>query len=614
MQAEDYLPAREEAQLFQHLYEINQQWAHQPERFLIADALLTFPADEARIQLHLQLVEGFLRQRQPEQFNDAQLARRRHHLNVLKAYWQAAIFPKNTGHPNRQPYFVDFLGTACAVGHLLREDGQQALVNRVVREHNYSYLAQMPYPELQVWADANGFTLAELAWIQPGYAYYTFDALGNNGGVDGVVNAMISSLDDQVLYVAGSFSEIDGLSTANIAQWDGESWNTLNGGVNGEIHVMDVDGDGNLYIGGEFELVDIPGEFNIAKWNGETWEGFQNNKADGVIYSLKYTNSTLYVGGEFDEIGEIAVANLAYYRSWLGWQTFGYAEGQQLQDLFSCNGPVYALEIVNDQLLVGGNFDETASLINTSTTQKMAAENLAYWAIRESRWLGTLTGGNAPVNCLKYYEGAVHFGGNLNEEQSFGSVTGGLWNYFDPSYVRPYNEGIIHRFFSGTSDLFVVGGFEFTDVMFLFYDVRSLAIVNGRYLEAVANIEGDVRAGTTFRGKDIVAGSFTEIHGQPINDIAVVRSIFSSANEPISEDQLQVYHNGEGLSINYELDASEAQFQLYNMLGQLVSSTLLSERIGQQTLSTHQLASGAYVYQVVAGERRQSGKISIVQN
>lgn len=155
--------------LYEHLCEVNAEWLL---RDITAPELwqpVAFTGDAERIQAHLAMVEKRLRASPPTGLTPAQRARRERQLDVLHHYWRQGRFPINTGHDHRRPYFVDDFGTACAVGYLLREDGREATVERVRTERNFAYVRQLPYSELLEWAGANGFTQAELAWIQPGY-------------------------------------------------------------------------------------------------------------------------------------------------------------------------------------------------------------------------------------------------------------------------------------------------------------------------------------------------------------------------------------------------------------------------------------------------------------
>ena len=144
------------------------------------------------------------------------------------------IFPKNINQKNRIPVFVDVVGTRCAVGELIFQSGNSNLVKTINKEKNNGYLFELSeqYREIKLWANENGFTLDELALIQPLYCYheYYYD-LGNGGGANGQINVMEVNADSSLLFIAGNFSDMDGISCNNIIAWNGTSWVTLGNGV-----------------------------------------------------------------------------------------------------------------------------------------------------------------------------------------------------------------------------------------------------------------------------------------------------------------------------------------------------------------------------------------------
>jgi hypothetical protein len=106
-------------------------------------------------------------------------------LDRLEAYAHAGRFPRPDGpvadHARqvrpprafegprpRAPIFVDAAGTRCAVGHLLDAD-RPDLVAGIRARANGAWLLEMDEPGVGDWAAAHGFTLDELAWIQPSY-------------------------------------------------------------------------------------------------------------------------------------------------------------------------------------------------------------------------------------------------------------------------------------------------------------------------------------------------------------------------------------------------------------------------------------------------------------
>lgn len=130
------------------------------------------------IPKHLAEVEAYLRAFPPPGLDSARAASRAARLDDLRAYRLRGEFPRNTDFPDRPvPYFIDDRDVACAVGHLIRVSGARAFAEDVARIDNHVYLPELRDPRLGEWAYANGFTVEELARIQPSYGYFSKDIL-----------------------------------------------------------------------------------------------------------------------------------------------------------------------------------------------------------------------------------------------------------------------------------------------------------------------------------------------------------------------------------------------------------------------------------------------------
>lgn len=144
------------------------------------------PADpDSLIEAHLITVEAALRAAPTEHLDPAARAERARLLDILHGYHLAGAFPQPPAgtllrprpvavpggydQPGTTPWFVDADERACAVGHLLRASGHDALVSVVSQADNGAWLAELEGPELTRAAAEMGFTLGELARIQPGY-------------------------------------------------------------------------------------------------------------------------------------------------------------------------------------------------------------------------------------------------------------------------------------------------------------------------------------------------------------------------------------------------------------------------------------------------------------
>jgi hypothetical protein len=126
-------------------------------------------AEAERMHVHLAYVRAQLAA-QPAT-RPALAARRAELLGYLDDYIARRITPHNDALPWRSPVFIDDDGRICAVGYLIERSVGRALADRIAGGHRYDFLEDIAeaMPEVQAWVDGSGFTLAELASIQPGY-------------------------------------------------------------------------------------------------------------------------------------------------------------------------------------------------------------------------------------------------------------------------------------------------------------------------------------------------------------------------------------------------------------------------------------------------------------
>ena len=156
--------------VYQQLCGLNKYWVQHPITDPALQQTYEFSDHEALIRYHLMNVEYVLRHNPSANLSAEQKSNRTKALNILHDYWTAGVFPKNTHHNITIPYFIDDFNTACAVGHLIRETGYEAVACKIAAEMNYAYIEQMPYKELPQWATQMGFAVDELKWIQPAYS------------------------------------------------------------------------------------------------------------------------------------------------------------------------------------------------------------------------------------------------------------------------------------------------------------------------------------------------------------------------------------------------------------------------------------------------------------
>ncbi|HAD34005.1 MAG TPA: hypothetical protein DCF44_05840 [Chitinophagaceae bacterium] len=118
--------------------ELNQNW--EQVNISALDKGYSYTNEVDFIKLHLSLVEDELRRTTPNNLSAHQKQNRIKCLDILNKYWNNGVFPKNTFHKERTPYFIDIYGTYCAVGYLIGETGFDEVAQKIHQENNYGYI------------------------------------------------------------------------------------------------------------------------------------------------------------------------------------------------------------------------------------------------------------------------------------------------------------------------------------------------------------------------------------------------------------------------------------------------------------------------------------------
>lgn len=128
----------------------------------------TAPENE-QLQAHLHYVINRLTKHRPADLSEAQIQKRAVQLRHLRRYAESAHFPRQRAYAGRRPRLIDDRGHLCAVGYLISRSGHPELIQRLNQQYEYAYLQEMADPELTSWVTNSGFSLEELAMVQPAY-------------------------------------------------------------------------------------------------------------------------------------------------------------------------------------------------------------------------------------------------------------------------------------------------------------------------------------------------------------------------------------------------------------------------------------------------------------
>eukprot|EP00026_Physarum_polycephalum_P011788 Phypoly_transcript_12032.p1 GENE.Phypoly_transcript_12032~~Phypoly_transcript_12032.p1 ORF type:complete len:356 (+),score=49.38 Phypoly_transcript_12032:59-1126(+) len=126
--------------------------------------------EDFRIKTHLLFIHQLLQNKDCAFLSCEQNLKRKEGLRNLEQYARDRVFPRNYDHWKRIPSFVDTEGRLCAVAHIMHRAGDGDLVKEIDNLFHNNYLYDMKnHKALNKWVGNSGFTLSELAMIQPGY-------------------------------------------------------------------------------------------------------------------------------------------------------------------------------------------------------------------------------------------------------------------------------------------------------------------------------------------------------------------------------------------------------------------------------------------------------------
>lgn len=426
---------------FNCLAEVNKQWLLQKDIHSLNYPEYKMRTDREWIRIHLSLVEQTLRSRSTVNLSEQQKANRLKALDYLHQYWQSGAFPINDLYTYRTPIFIDRYDNFCAVGYLVKATGFESVSRKISKETNLAYVKDMKHPELFAWAKEYGFSVDELAWIQPGYGGPLCETGKIGKGVDGEVLELYADNTAGKLYVGGRYITADSSFTANNIAYVTEvsgayQWHQMGTGVNGDVNAIAVYGS-DVFVAGSFDTAGGIVAWNVAKWNGTSWSNA--GCLNGTVKDLIVYKGDLYAAGQFVLCPSSAGVNFAKWN------------GSVWQPLSGLTGMVNTMQVIDTILYLGGNF-----------THSSGAKNIIKW----TPGVGFSTTGsnlNNEVTDIEVLSDTIYATCNWNNNTSdntvFSRLVTGTWttirnanNLAAFNFTKSYNTMCEHE------DVFMIGG------------------------------------------------------------------------------------------------------------------------------------------------------------
>lgn len=162
------------------------------------------------------------------------------------------------------------------------------------------------------------------------------------------------------IYIGGNLT-INGWESALI-KWDGNSWAEVSGHIFGFISVVeDLDVfQESLFVAGNYST-EADGQWRnaVSAWNGISWDNLnsgiryqENQNNPGHVREIVASEEGVFVVGTFAYAGDVAADHVAW---WNGEHWCGYGSDNLM---FIANAPIYAIEVMDNQPIIGGYFHE----------------------------------------------------------------------------------------------------------------------------------------------------------------------------------------------------------------------------------------------------------------
>lgn len=323
---------------------------------------------------------------------------------------------------------------------------------------------------------------------------------------------LCQTFDEQTntLLVGGLFTGNSSSFLPFVARWDGNSFSNLGEGFNAPVRCL-IWFQGILFAGGDFTLSGTTPVNHIAQWNGSEWlavaEGF-----NGSVRAFEVYNNSLYAGGSFDSTGSNACSFLAKLSTnQTQWEQAG--PGLTFSSPSSTYTPgVYALEVYNGLLYVGGRINKTAVGSQTFDGAFVRYNGFSYTDI--PNYFSTTF-----VSSMKVFNNHLMIGGG--DVQFIAEYDGVSFLFGSESVLPNFTvNNPVYAFEIFEDKLYVGGSFSNAGQM-EFPDEYVLLLNNEQWYSLDLGLNGPVYSLGIYANSIVAGGAFTETNsGQIVNKIA----------------------------------------------------------------------------------------------
>ena len=408
------------------------------------------------------------------------------------------------------------------------------------------------------------------------------------------------------LIVGGSFTITDNGQFDRVAQWNGNQWTDVGGGIHNDINlfygsdVVFLDTANNqLIAGGNFGAGGPPILGGFIKYDGENWSRFNDTILAGGRGSASCRHQDrLYVAGLF-----------GYTSGWGETYPLAYIDTAGLHPIVSYIaylGPtwdmaVHAMAYYDGAMYFGGQFDYLYP--QPYEDGNPIIHHIARW---DGETFTDVGGGlDGDVISMQTYNGELYVSGYFYNAggvsvQGFAKWNGNTW--------QPVVNGIsggVHDMIVYDNKLFVGGAFGIFDGQ----PAANVVTFDGTNWQPLASsMTGEVNAFHIHNNQLYMAGCFTNIDGVPFNKVARYTIPLGTNNTHTPQTpQLRVYPNPAQQTLNIANPTHQAiTIYVYNNVGAVVRQQNANQAI---TFNIADLPNGLYYTKINTPNGTQVTKI-----
>lgn len=574
--------APKESYCFDQMIEVNKQWYKFKKE--CPNEKVIFDTDEDAIKAHLLLVCNSLSKNTPENIKNYQLKKRESLIEELREYAHRKTFPTNLYHKIRTPYFVDDFGVHCAVGYLMKQSGNEELVETIRKNENYKYIEDIRTPGVQNWADEFGFTVEELKWIQPAYLPHPEKISQIKEGTNGSVSNMDVGFSGEII-IAGEFDRIGQVPCLNIGVYHQNQLSCLGQGVKGEINCVDRNSNG-IYVFGRLEYEGD--DYSMAYFKDGAWEYDNIPSRDGATITASIVSGSK----KYIALKHLTKPNVQeiWVKTSGSWEKEIELEGVVKTADFSSFGRCFA-----------GKFEKAIVFEDNIPEDTIYTNNVIFRDNQNETWSGLDGAGiSDTVETLLNISGQIYFGGKAtNEENSSGvlltrylnnSLQPLLLSSMFPNSDTPSINSIVRGKLNGS---LIIGG-EFRYDPFIGTGGSNLASYNvfSHSLSMIAMLDSTVNTITERNGDVFFGGDFQKnLSFEEINHIGKVESLMNT-KENNNQVSINVYPNPFVNHITVDGINEESKYQVVDSKGKVLTKGKLE--IHDNKITLDKIPSGIY--------------------